>query len=111
MNGESCSSPRRPLREDGKPLDGDIIFKYPLKKAQQEGYFKPIRFGPVVEFNRKRSDDAIARKAIEQLRADADKGHILMARVDSVARAEEVFKLYERTESSTRCSSTRESNR
>lgn len=83
-----------PFREDGKPLDGDIIFKYPLKKAQQEGYFKPIRFLPVVEFNRKRSDEAIAKKAIEQLRTDLDKGHILMARVDSVARAKEVFELY-----------------
>ncbi len=30
-----------PFREDGRLLDGDIIFKYPLKKAQQEGYFKP----------------------------------------------------------------------
>ena len=83
-----------PFREDGKALDGEIIFKYPLKKAQQEGYFKPIRFRPVVEFNRKRSDAAIAKKAIEQLRADLDKGHILMARVDSVARAKEVFEHY-----------------
>ena len=85
-----------PFREDGRPLDGDIIFKYPLKKAQQEGYFKPIRFLPVVEFNLKRSDEAIATKAVEQLRADADKGHILMARVESVARATKVFELYKR---------------
>jgi superfamily II DNA or RNA helicase len=83
-----------PFREDGKKLDGDIIFKYPLKKAQEEGYFKPIRFQSVVEFGRKRSDKAIAQKAIAQLRADADKGHILMARVESVARAKEVFELY-----------------
>ena len=85
-----------PFREDGRQLDGDIIFNYPLKKAQQEGYFKPIRFEPVVEFNRKRSDKVIATKAVEQLRADAVKGHILMARVESVARAKQVFKLYER---------------
>jgi superfamily II DNA or RNA helicase len=83
-----------PFREDGKPLDGDIIFKYPLKKAQEEGYFTPIRFKPVVEFNRTRSDEAIANRAIDQLRADADKGHIVMARVDSLARASEVFELY-----------------
>jgi superfamily II DNA or RNA helicase len=83
-----------PFREDGKPLDGDIIFKYPLKKAQQEGYFKPIHFRPVVEFNRKRSDAAIATKAIEQLRADFDKGHVLMARVENVARAKDIFELY-----------------
>ena len=83
-----------PFREDGKPLDGKIIYKYPLEKAQQEGYFKQIHFRPVVEFNRKRSDAAIAAKAVEQLRADAAKGHIVMARVGSVARAEEVFKIY-----------------
>jgi hypothetical protein len=83
-----------PFREDGRPLDGDIIFKYPLKKPQQEGYFKLICFVPVVAFNRKRSDEAIARGAIEQLRADAGKGHILMARVESVGRAKEVFDLY-----------------
>lgn len=84
-----------PFREDGKPLDGEIIYKYSLKKAQEDGYFQPIQFLPVVEFNRKISDEAIATKAIEQLRKDVDKGHILMARVDSVTRAGEIFKLYE----------------
>jgi hypothetical protein len=83
-----------PYREDGKLLDGDIIFKYPLKRAQQEEYFRPIRFEPVVQFNRKRADQAIAQRAIEQLRADADKGHILMARVETVVRAKDVFELY-----------------
>lgn len=83
-----------PFREDGRPLDGDIVFNYPLKKAQQEGYFKPIRFEPVVEFNRKRADETIAARAIKRLREDADKGHILMARVESVPRAAEVFELY-----------------
>jgi superfamily II DNA or RNA helicase len=80
-----------PFREEGKPIDGEIVFKYPLKKAQKEGYFVSIRFRPVVEFNPKRSDAKIAAKAIEQLRADADKGDIVMARVDSVARAKDVF--------------------
>ena len=85
-----------PFREDGKPLDGDIVFNYPLKKAREEGYFRPIRFEAVVEFNHTRSDEAIAMKAIEQLRADAERGHILMARVESVARAKQVFELYSR---------------
>ena len=83
-----------PFREDGKPLDGRIVYTYPLKKAQQEGYFKQIRFRPVVEFNRKRSDAAIAAKAVEQLREDADRGHVLMARVEGVARARDVFEIY-----------------
>jgi superfamily II DNA or RNA helicase len=51
-----------PLREDGRTLDGEIVFKYPLKKAQQEGYFKPIRFCPVLEFNAKRSEQLSLRK-------------------------------------------------
>lgn len=83
-----------PFREDGKLLDGTIIFKYPLKKAQQEGYFKPIKFESVVEFNQKKSDEAIAERAIQRLRADTDKGHILMARVDSITRAKKVFEIY-----------------
>ena len=84
-----------PFREDGKPLDGKIIFHYPLKKAQQEGYFKQIHFRPVNEFNYKRSDVAIADEAVAQLRRDVTKGHILMARVKSVARAQEVFRVYD----------------
>jgi len=83
-----------PFREDGKPLDGEIVYVYPLKKAQAEGYFKPIRFLKVVEFDPNRADAAIATKAIDQLRADYDKGHILMARVETVARAEKVFEIY-----------------
>ena len=83
-----------PFREDGKPLDGEIIFKYPLKLAQQEGYFAPIRFEPVVEFNRKRVDRTIARKAVDQLRMDEARGHILMARVEDVSRAKAVYDIY-----------------
>ena len=85
-----------PFREDGQPLDGKIIFEYPLRKAQQEDYFRPIRFRRVVKFDRSRADEAIATTAIEQLRDDWDKGHILMARTESVARANEVFKIYQR---------------
>lgn len=84
-----------PFREDGRLLEGEIIFKYPLRKAQEEEYFRPITFKPVREFNRKRADQAIAEAAVQQLRADAAKGHILMARVDTTARAREVFPIYQ----------------
>jgi len=57
-----------PFREDGKPLDGTIIFKYPLKLAQEEGYFAPIQFQRVEEFDTKRVDQVIAEKAVAQLR-------------------------------------------
>jgi superfamily II DNA or RNA helicase len=85
-----------PFREDGKLLDGKIIYKYPLRRAQQEGYFKPIKFISVREFDPSKADEAIAAKAIEQLEADYDRGHILMARVDSVPRAKKVLELYRR---------------
>ncbi len=83
-----------PFREDGKPLDGKIIFKYPLKRAQEEGYFKPIRFAPVTQYTPLKVDAAIAETAVAQLRKDYDKGHILMARVDSLDRAKAVFEVY-----------------
>src|SRR5215216_4622969 len=85
-----------PFREDGKPLDGKIVFKYPLKKAQDEDYFKPIRFEEVWEFNTADYDKAVAERAVEQLRRDEKYNHILMARVDSVERAKQVFPLYEK---------------
>jgi superfamily II DNA or RNA helicase len=85
-----------PFREDGKPLDGKLIYIYPLRKAQAEGYFKPIKFVKVIEFDPNRADEAIATVAIAQLREDYDKGHILMARVETVRHAEKVFQIYER---------------
>ncbi len=84
-----------PFREDDKLLDGRIIYRYPLRRAQQEGYFKPIRFRRVDEFNRRKADEAIAAAAVEQLRLDAPRKHILMARVGSIEAAARVAKIYE----------------
>lgn len=84
-----------PFREDDKPVEGKIIFKYPLKKAQEEDYFKPIKYDPVYEFEPSKFDEAIADKAIEVLRQSPD-NYILMARVADVDRAKEVFPLYEK---------------
>jgi superfamily II DNA or RNA helicase len=85
-----------PFREDDKLIDGKIIYRYPLRKAQEEGYFRPIHFKSVVEFNPAKSDEAIAATAIEQLRQDAPYQHVLMARVGTVDRARQVFKIYEK---------------
>jgi len=87
-----------PFRNDGKPILGKIIFNYPLRKAQKEGYFKPINFKPIIEFDPEKIDLVIAEKAVEQLREDLQQNfdHILMARVKSINRANEVFKIYEK---------------
>jgi superfamily II DNA or RNA helicase len=84
-----------PFREDDKILEGKIIYKYPLRRAQEEGFFKPIHFRPVVEFDLAKADRAIASAALATLDADATGKHILMARVATVDRAGEVFELYQ----------------
>jgi superfamily II DNA or RNA helicase len=83
-----------PFRNDDKPIGGKRIFTFSLRHAQEQGYFREIRFKPVIEFDPARKDAAIAEAAVAQLRADAPLGHILMARVGSVARAKEVFECY-----------------
>lgn len=83
-----------PFRNDDRPVDGKRIYTFPLRKAQEQGYFKQIRFTPVTEFNPSRKDAAIAEAAVKQLRADAHLGHILMARAANVTRATEVFECY-----------------
>jgi superfamily II DNA or RNA helicase len=85
-----------PFRNDDKPIGGRRVFTYSLEQAQEDGYFKPITFKPVMEFDPDLKDVTIAKAAVEQLRADYDKGHILMARVGDTARAAEVFQVYER---------------
>lgn len=84
-----------PFREDGQPLDGKIIYVYPMRQAQSEGYFKPIRFSSVYAFNSARADRDIAEKVIEELHADATGLHVAMARVSTQARATEVHAIYE----------------
>lgn len=86
-----------PFRNDGQRLDGKIIFNYPLKQAQEDGYYRTINFLPIREYDDDRSDRAIAVKAIEKLREDLAAGyhHILMARCESKSRAVEVYGIYQ----------------
>jgi superfamily II DNA or RNA helicase len=85
-----------PFREDGLALAGKIIYNYPLRDAQLDGYFKGIEFHPVREYNLKLSDQAIADKAVELLRADLKAGynHLMMVRAKSHKRATDLFEIY-----------------
>lgn len=82
-----------PFRNDGKKMDGKIIYNYPLHKAQAEGYFQKINFYPIYEFNEKKGDFAIAKKAIECLEDDIanEKEHIILVRTTKIDRAEYLF--------------------
>ncbi|MFT3703019.1 MAG: DEAD/DEAH box helicase family protein [Agriterribacter sp.] len=88
-----------PFRNDGQRIEGRIIFNFPLKKAQEQGYFKKIQFLPIREYERDKADILIAQLAIQRLREDIAAGyeHILMARCENKERANMVYELY-RTE-------------
>jgi superfamily II DNA or RNA helicase len=85
-----------PYRSDDKPVEGKPIFNFSLRRAQAMGYFQPIAFKRIAEFDPRKKDEAIAEAAVEQLRLDYDRGHILMARVSTIPRAEQVFRIYEK---------------
>lgn len=84
-----------PFREDGQKVDGKYVFVYPLRKAQEDGYFRPIGFRPVNEFDAARGDRKIAAAALNELDADVSGKHIVMARVDGVERASSIHALYQ----------------
>ena len=87
-----------PFRNDGQKLKGKIIFNFPLRKAQEEGYYEKILFMPVMEYTKRDADEEIARKAVSQLKKDLLLGynHIIMARCKDKKRAEEVFEFYKK---------------
>lgn len=86
-----------PYRNDGKLLDGKIIYNFTLKEAQEQGYFKTIDFLPVRIYEDEKADIEIAKVAVKRLRKDLREGydHILMARCETQERAKDVFKIYE----------------
>lgn len=87
-----------PFRSDRKHVDGKVIFNYPLRKAQQEGYFRPINFVAVMELDTEAADAEIAAAAIRQLEHDRAAGfrHTVMARGATIDRATYLHQLYRR---------------
>ena len=85
-----------PYRRDGLTLPGRVIFRFPLREAQKEGYFSTIDFTAVLDLDE--DDEALARAALSRLRSDLDAGHehLLLARVRTKARADEIHALYSR---------------
>ena len=83
-----------PYREDGKPLGGRRLYRYPVSVAQRAGYFAEIDYHLVVDLHDR--DGALVRPAVRRLREDRTQGfnHLLMARTKSVPRAEAVLELY-----------------
>ena len=87
-----------PYRRDKRLVDGEVIFNYPMRMAQRDGYFKRMTFEPVYELDGGRADRAIAEKAVEVLRRDLAKGknHLVMARCETIKRADDIIEIYRR---------------
>ena len=85
-----------PFRNDQKRLDGKFIYKFSLKEAQEQGYYKNISFKPIREYNIESADKAIAEKAISVLKEDISNNlnHAILARCKTKNRAKEVFNYY-----------------
>lgn len=86
-----------PYRKDGLRLDGKFIYVYPLRRAQQDGLFKPINFLPVNGLNETDIDQKIVSKVGEQLTNDIAAGHphLAMARTSTIDRAVELHAMYQ----------------
>ena len=84
-----------PFREDGRHLGGRIIYAFPLGEAQAQEYFSEINFVSVLDLND--HDQAIAERAVRQLREDLENehDHLIMARVQRIGRAVELLPIYE----------------
>ena len=54
-----------PFRNDDRSIGGKIVFNYPLKKAQDEGYYRRIEYHPIYEFNSVEYDRSIAAKQLK----------------------------------------------
>ena len=86
-----------PFRRDAAELAGQVIFHYPLARAQADGVFGKIEFAPVRVARGQDPDRAIAQAAATQLAADraAGRDHRLMVRTDAKRRMPELVKAYE----------------
>ncbi|MEW2386090.1 DEAD/DEAH box helicase family protein [Micromonospora sp. NPDC047707] len=87
-----------PFRGDNKLVPGRVVYRYPLRKAQQDGYFQTIRLRHVFDYDPGEADAKIAEAAVDQLRRDLADGfdHVVMARAATIARAEMLVEVYRR---------------
>ena len=82
-----------PFRNDGKKVDGKIIYNFPLSKAQEQGFFQKINFQPLMEFDDRKSDMSIAVAAVNQLDKDLKNGynHVILVRAKDKKSADRLY--------------------
>jgi len=86
-----------PYRNDRQPIEGKIVYNYPLSQALEDKCFSKISLVSVDERHPKKKDKAIADAAMERLREDRKIGfhrHRMMVRAETNAIAEKLYKDY-----------------
>lgn len=86
-----------PYRTDRKPIEGKLVYNYPVSQALTDKVFSPISLISINERHPKRKDKAIADAAMRQLNNDRKKGlnqHRMMVRCKSLVQAEDLFEKY-----------------
>ncbi len=86
-----------PYRNDGKRVPGELVYQFPLRLAQTQGYFTPISVVQVDENDPALADVEIARNAVAVLRRDERehaKVHLILARARSVDHANLLHAIY-----------------
>ncbi|CAD5248371.1 MULTISPECIES: DEAD/DEAH box helicase [Halomonadaceae] len=86
-----------PYRNDRKPIEGKVVYNYPLSKALKDKCFSKISLVAVDERHPRKKDKAIAEAAIGRLMEDRNKGlnrHRLMVRAVDKNHAEELYSKY-----------------
>ncbi|WP_289054305.1 DEAD/DEAH box helicase [Carboxylicivirga marina] len=86
-----------PYRSDRKPIEGKLVYNYPLSQAVEDKCFSKISLVTVDERHPRKKDQAIAEAAMKRLNEDRKKGwirHCMMVRTEKEKHAEELFKNY-----------------
>lgn len=86
-----------PYRNDRRRVPGEMVYQFPLRMAQELGYFTTISVVKVDERNPDAADIAIARAAVNALRRDEEQHgfrHLIMARARRREHADALFSLY-----------------
>ena len=86
-----------PFRRDEKEIKGRFVFSYDLRRAYEDRVFGEITFEPVEPQPGVAVDVAIAQAAEARFKADRANGlqHLVMVRVDSIARGKQLKDIYE----------------
>ncbi|MDX9703262.1 MAG: DEAD/DEAH box helicase family protein [Candidatus Auribacterota bacterium] len=86
-----------PYRNDRQPIEGNIVYNYPVSKALEDGCFAKISLVTIDERHPKKKDKAIADAAIERLQVDRRNGfkrHRMMVRAETKSHAEKLYEDY-----------------